>query len=67
MRGICSESVGLCNQPNETGVLDRSSGFEIVFGRFLIIDRPCRYEVGFRFVCIEDGACSQSPRCCRRA
>ena len=50
MRGICSESIGLCNQPDETVVLDRRSGFEIVFGRFFIIDRPGRYEVGFRFI-----------------
>ena len=38
-------------------VLDRGSGFEIVFSRFLVIDRASRYEIGFRFIGIEDGAC----------
>jgi hypothetical protein len=57
-RRVCSQSIGLRDQPYETAVLDRRSGFEIVFGRFLIINRPGRYEFGLRLIGIEDGTCS---------
>ena len=64
-RDISSQRVGLADKPDKSAVLDRSSGFEIIFTQFLIIDYPRRYQVSFRFIGIEDRACSQSPRRCR--